>query len=266
MDWVSGLPACTVTAVVAVVLVAESGLLVGLVLPGSSLVIGLGVLVGAGLVPLPVAALTVAAATVGGAALGHCFAARAGSGTLLPTGGPLGRLLPGRMRDLVDRAAGPWSDAVAGRPVRVAGMSQLFTGSRTLAPRIAARSGVPLSIMLRGTVPAALLWSWGLVAAGAAAGAAAALLNDMVALAGVPVVVAVIWLFLRRRARAAGAPQARRPTARRRLRHRAWLPALAASTGAASVMAVVVLGCCVTGATAAAALPSATILSTRAGS
>ncbi|WP_448619090.1 hypothetical protein [Geodermatophilus sp. URMC 65] len=236
MDWLSTLPACTVPAVVAVVLVAESGLLIGLVLTGSSLVVGVGVLAGAGLVPVPVAALTVAAATVGGAVLGHRCAARAGPGTLLPTGGPLGRLLPGWARDLADRSAGPWSDAVARRPVRMAGMSQLVTGSRTLAPRIAARSGVPLSTMLRGTVPAALLWSWGLVAAGTAAGAAAPLLNGVLALAGLPVVVVVTWLLLRRHARAAGAPQARRPTAPRRLRHRGWLPTLAASTGAASVM------------------------------
>ena len=214
MDWLSALPACTVPAVVAVVLVAESGLLIGLVLPGSSLAVGVGVLAGAGLVPVPVAALTVAAATVGGAVLGHRCAARAGPGTLLPTGWLLGRLLPGRARDLADRSAGPWSDAVARRPVRMAGVSQLVTGSRTLAPRIAARSGVPLSTMLRGTVPAALLWSWGLVAAGTAAGAAAPLLNGVLALAGVPVVVVVTWLLLRRRARAAAR---RRPVGRPRL-------------------------------------------------
>ena len=67
---------CTVPVVVAVMLLAESGLIIGLVLPGSSLVLGFGVLAGAGLVPLPVAALTVSAATVGGAALGHHRAAR----------------------------------------------------------------------------------------------------------------------------------------------------------------------------------------------
>ncbi|MEX5718178.1 SDR family NAD(P)-dependent oxidoreductase [Geodermatophilus maliterrae] len=86
------------------------------------------------------------------------------------------------------------------------------------------------------------------MALGAAAGAAAPLLNGVVALAGVPVVVAVTWLLLRRRARAAR--QARRSAARRRLRHRGWLPALAASAGAAGVMAVAVLGCCVTAARA----------------
>ncbi|MEX5718177.1 hypothetical protein [Geodermatophilus maliterrae] len=160
MDWLSALPVCAVPLAVALVLVAESGLLIGLVLPGSSLVIGFGVLAGAGLVPLPVAALTVAAATVAGAALGHRRAARAGSGALLPTGGWLGRLLPVRVRRVVDRSASPWAGAVARQPVRIAGMSQLVTGARTLAPRIAARSGVPLSTVLRGTVPAALLWSW----------------------------------------------------------------------------------------------------------
>ena len=164
--WVGSLPSCVVPALVALVLVAESGLLIGLVLPGASLVIALRVLAGAGVVPLPVAAMTVTAATVVGGALGHCRASRAGSRAPLPTGGRLGRLLPQRVRSLVDRSASPWADASARRPVRTAAVSQLVTGSRTLAPRIAARTGVPLTTMLRGTVPAALLWAWGLVAAG----------------------------------------------------------------------------------------------------
>ncbi len=242
--WVGSLPSCVVPALVALVLVAESGLLIGLVLPGASLVIALGVLAGAGVVPVPVAAMTVTAATVVGGALGHCRASRAGSRAPLPTGGRLGRLLPQRVRSLVDRSASPWADASARRPVRTAAVSQLVTGSRTLAPRIAARTGVPLTTMLRGTVPAALLWAWGLVAAGAAAGAAAPLLNGMVAVAGVPVVVAVTWLLLRRRTRAALAPETPRRPRRRRLRPRGWLLTLAASTAAAGVVAAAVLGCC----------------------
>jgi membrane-associated protein len=200
--WFDAVPAHALPAVVALVLVAESGLLIGMLLPAASLVLGVGVLAGLGLVPVPVVALAVAGATVLGAALGHRTAARADSGSSLPTDGRLGRLLPERARETVDRSALAWSGAIGRRPVRVAAMSQFVAGARTLAPRVAAQAGVPLRVMLRGTIPAALLWSWGLVGAGAVAGAALPLLRCSVAAAGIPLVVAATWLLLRRRANA----------------------------------------------------------------
>ena len=233
MDWLWALPACALLVLVVLLLVAESGSLIGLVLPGSSLVIGLGVLAGTGLFPLPVAAMTVTAATVAGSALGHRSASRGGTGVLLPTGKGLGRLLPGHVRRLVDRSAAPWTAAVARRPVGTAALSHLVTGSRTIAPRIAARTGVPLSTMLRGTVPAALLWAWGLVAAGTLAGAAAPRVNGTVAVAGAPV-VGVAWFLLRRRyARAGAAARAARRPVRRTPGRRRWLVTTTASSAAA---------------------------------
>ncbi len=244
MTWLSALPVCTVPVVVALALAAESGLLIGLVLPGSSLVIGFGILAGAGLVPVPVAAMTAAGATVTGTALGHRRAARSGTSALLPTRGPLGRLLPSGLRDLVDRSASPWADALARRPVRMAAAAQLVTGSRTLAPRVAARAGLPLSTMLRGTVPAALLWSCGLVALGAVAGTAATRVDGVAALAGLPVLAAVTWFVLRRRGGAAASSRPRRASAGwgRRL----YLSGLAAVAAVLAVVGVVVLPCCVT--------------------
>jgi membrane protein DedA with SNARE-associated domain len=260
MDWLTALPACTVPVAVALVLAAESGLLIGLVLPGSSLVIGVGVLSGTGLVSMPAAALAAAAATVVGAAIGHRRATRASPGTVLPTEGRLGRLLPATVGRLVERSVSPWAEAVTRRPVRMSAAAQFATGSRTLAPRIAARAGVPLPTMLRGTVPAALLWSWGLVALGAAAGAAAPRLDGMVAAAGLPVVIVAAWLLLRRRAQATALTRARQGPARRGPRW--WIPALAGSTGVVSVMAVAVLGCCVTDARADESPSAASLTST----
>jgi membrane protein DedA with SNARE-associated domain len=230
MDWLWALPVCALLGLVVVLLVAESGSPIGLVLPGSSLVLGLGVLAGTGLLPIPVAAMTVTAATVAGSALAHRSASRGGSGVLLPTGTGLARLLPAHVRRLVDRSASPWADAVARRPVGTAALAHLVTGSRTIAPRIAARTGVPLSTMLRGTVPAALLWAWGLVAAGALAGTTTPLVDSTVAVAGTAVVVVLTWVLLRRRTRArAAAPAARRPV-RRTLGSRRWLVTIAASS------------------------------------
>jgi membrane-associated protein len=181
--WMGSVPALAALLLVALVLLAEAGLLIGVVLPAASLVLGLGVLAGAGLLPLWAAAATAASATVVGAALGHRAAARDGAGHLLPAGGLLRRLLPagGLLRRLlparavrvVDRSAAGWAEVIGRRPVRAAATAQFVAGARTLAPRLAGMTRVPLRTVLRGTVPAALVWSSALVAAGAAARRAA---------------------------------------------------------------------------------------------
>ena len=92
---VVGMCAIAAPATVALVLVLEAGLLIGIVLPAGSLVLGLGVLAVVGIVSLPVVALTVAAATVLGAALGHCAARHRVDGGS-PAGVGLGPRLPAR--------------------------------------------------------------------------------------------------------------------------------------------------------------------------
>jgi membrane-associated protein len=208
--WMGSVPALAALLLVALVLLAEAGLLIGVVLPAASLVLGLGVLAGAGLLPLWAAAATAAGATVVGAALGHRAAARDGAGHLLPAGGLLRRLLPARAVRVVDRSAAGWAEVIGRRPVRAAATAQFVTGARTLAPRLAGMTGVPLRTVLRGTVPAALVWSSALVAAGAAAGAALPWLRGAVTVVGVPFVVAVSGLLLHRRR--AQAPSVGRPT------------------------------------------------------
>jgi membrane-associated protein len=200
VDTLVGVCALAAPAIVALVLVLEAGLLVGVVLPAGSLVLGLGVLAGAGVVSLPLAALTVPAATVLGAALGHRAVRRRSSGELLVAGGVLGRRLPGRATRLVDRTTAPWREAIGRRPVRAAATAQFVVGARTLAPRLAAAAGVPLATMLRGTAPAALVWSSGLVATGALAGSALPLVRDLLAVAGILLAVGA-WLLVRHRAR-----------------------------------------------------------------
>ena len=205
-DTLLGVCAVTATAMVALVLVAESGLLIGIALPAGSLVLGLGVLAGTGAVPVPLAALSVAAATMLGAALGHRRARRRSGGQSL-AGGVLVRRLPVRATRLIDRTTTPWREAVGRRPVRAAATAQFVVGARTLAPRLAASAGVPLATMLRGTAPAALVWSSALVATGALAGASLPLVRDVLTVAGIPLALAVAaWLLLRRRARLGAVP------------------------------------------------------------
>ena len=79
---------------VAVVLVAEAGLLIGVLLPAGSLVLGLGVLAGTDAVPGTLVALSVAGATVLGAVLGHRLALRQSDGALPSAASMVSRRLP----------------------------------------------------------------------------------------------------------------------------------------------------------------------------
>lgn len=197
-------PAVATTLLAVVLLTAEAGLLIGVVLPSSSLVVGLGALAGAGTMAPSVAALSAAAATVLGAALGHRTAARSGGGACPPDDGITGRLLPAGVRALGNRVSAPWVDAVGRRPVRAAAAAQFFAVARTLAPRMAARAGVPLPVMLRGTMPAALVWSSSLVAIGALASSAATRLDNASALLGVLAVLTASGVLIRRGVRQGG--------------------------------------------------------------
>ncbi len=197
-----GACALAAIAVVALVLVAEAGLLVGVVLPAGSLVLGLGVLAGTGAVSVPLTALSVTVATVLGAALGHRLSLHRSDGGLPTAGGVVSRRLPAPARRLIDRTTAPWREAIGRRPVWAAATAQFVVGARTLAPRLAATAGVPVATMLRGTAPAALVWSSALVTSGAFAGAALPLVRDVVTAAGILLVgVSGGWLLLLRRAR-----------------------------------------------------------------
>jgi membrane-associated protein len=70
--------------------------------------------------------------------------------------------------------------------------AQFIVGARTLAPRLAASAGVPLATMLRGTAPAALVWSSALVATGALTGAALPPVRDLLTVAGIPLALAAV--------------------------------------------------------------------------
>lgn len=133
-SWIGDVPASAAPVLIAVLLVAEAGLLIGVAMPGASLVLGLGVLAGAGAVPFSVAALSAAGATVLGATLGHRSAARHGAPALLPEAGLLGRLLTRRVADVAERLSAPWVETVGRRPVRAAATAQFVAGGRTLAP------------------------------------------------------------------------------------------------------------------------------------
>lgn len=153
-DW----PAALVLTVAAVVLALESGVVFGVVLPGSTTLVVLGLWSSAaGTHPaLPIA--VAATASTGGALLGwrrgHTRRALAGAGH-------------GRLRARVDpavRRARAWllSQGTAGTTALLAGAHWVAV-TRTLVPRVAGGAGVPLRLVAPVLVVSGTAWATTLV-------------------------------------------------------------------------------------------------------
>ncbi|WP_051712753.1 DedA family protein [Actinoalloteichus caeruleus] len=185
------------------VLVLESGVLIGLFLPGASTVLVLGLVADLGVIPLPAALALAFAATALGAQLGYQLGRRRGLGV---AGGVARRGLARagvggareRLTRLLDRGGAP--TIIGAHCVALA---------RTLAPRLAGTSGVAWRRFSGANLVGCALWSWTLVLVGHSAGAAFDQVRAAVGLLGAPLlvvgalVVAVV-LLLRRRARRMG--------------------------------------------------------------
>src|SRR5262245_4659969 len=120
----SVMPAPLVLIVVGLAVVTESALLFGLVLPGSTLLVTLGLATRLGEVPLEAAVPVAVAAAVLGGQLAYLRGRRTG-----------GTRTSGRLHQTIERAEsliarhGAWSIAIA----------QWIAGLRTFAPRLAGR-------------------------------------------------------------------------------------------------------------------------------
>ncbi|ANY05575.1 DedA family protein [Pseudonocardia sp. HH130630-07] len=134
-----------VLVVAALVLVAESGLLVGVVLPGISVTVGLGVLAGTGAVPGPAAVTAAVTAAVAGPSLGYWRARSAGAGPLRG-----GARVPPPARRVLRLAEA--------RPVVALALGQWFAVARTLVPRVAGPS-LRYPRFLLVSVPVAAAWA-----------------------------------------------------------------------------------------------------------
>jgi membrane-associated protein len=138
LDRTAGWPTPLVLAVAAVLLLAESGTLVGLLLPGTTLLVALGLWSAATGVPAAAPLAVAAAATVGGALRGWERGRRPGP---VPPGRAWTRAEPWIRR------LPPWPAASG-----TAGTSALLaaghwaSAARTLTPRAAGAAGVPLRV------------------------------------------------------------------------------------------------------------------------
>ncbi|RRO12914.1 hypothetical protein EIL87_24905 [Saccharopolyspora rhizosphaerae] len=192
-EFLAGFPGLLALAIAAVVLFAESGLLIGVVLPGSGTVLALGWLAGNGALPVWAAALVASAATIAGCQHGYFRGAHPGA---------LNRRLVERVGEA--RLARIES-ALDGRAGPTTALCQCFAVVRTLVPRLAARCGMRRLHFTACNTPVGICWGTGLTLLGAFSGDAYAQVQAAVGLLGLPlvalaaVVVGLVWWFRRRR-------------------------------------------------------------------
>lgn len=189
LTWLRVMPGWLILAAAALVIAAETSLLVGMVLPGESAVLALGLLAHQGIVSLLPAALTAAAAAVIGVHAGYWVGRYRG----LPTGSVLRRPTL-RAVELFGRLgpAALW-------------LGQWTVGVRTLAPRLAGCSGMPYHRFARYSALTATTWGATLVLLGTLTGEYSAAMLQWLGYgpAGVLALLLVLgWWRYRRRNRA----------------------------------------------------------------
>lgn len=186
-DIVSVLPAPLVLAVVGVAVVAESALLFGLVLPGSTLLVALGLTTRLGDVPLAAALPVAIAAAVLGGQLAY-LRGRHHTSARTRTSNRLAKTVR-RAEQMIVRH-GVWSIAVA----------QWIAGLRTFAPRLAGRAELPYRTFWLTQIPVAAVWAAAFVSVGHFAGIAVQeRIGTAATIAGVALVAVALLVYAVRR-------------------------------------------------------------------
>ncbi|GAA0525071.1 hypothetical protein GCM10011581_14990 [Saccharopolyspora subtropica] len=191
-DFLAGVPAPLALVAAVVLLFAESGLLVGVFLPGSGTVLALGWLAGQGVVEVWVAAVSAFGATALGCQHGFL------RGRSL---GPVQRHL---VRRVGEERLARLESAMDGRAAVAVSTSQCFAVVRTLVPRLAGHSGMSHLRFTACNAPAAAAWATTLVLLGAWSGAAYEQVQTVVGVAGMPLlavaalVAFAVWRLRRR--------------------------------------------------------------------
>jgi membrane protein DedA with SNARE-associated domain len=166
---------------VALILAAESGLLAGLLLPGTATVVTAGFLTHPAYGDRPFAAVlaTVIAASAAGANYGYAR----GLGGVLTT-----RLTGERYTRLLAR--------VRTHPRTVTFAAHCIGGLRTLFPRMAADASIPYRRFAAANLAAACVWGSSLTIAGHASGTALERVRTASSLLGLPLLLAALACYL----------------------------------------------------------------------
>lgn len=194
-DVMSVMPAPLILVLVGLAVAAESALLFGLVLPGSTLLVTLGLATRLGEVPLSAAMpVAIAAAVVGGQLAylrGRHHTSRARTS--------------GRLHTTIERAEG----MVARHGVWSIVIAQWIAGLRTFTPRLAGRAGVPYRTFGVTQISVAAVWAVAFVSLGHFAGIAVQQrIGTAATIAGVVVVAVGLVVYAVRRRTPRTAPAA----------------------------------------------------------
>lgn len=160
MTWLNGLPPLAVYAVVALLVTAETGVIIGLVLPGEVTLVAAGFLAYSGVIHPAITAILLIAAALAGDALGYAEGRRLGPRLRAST---LGRWVGDNRWDRAEAlfARHGGRAVLLGRHVAFA---------RTLVPRLAAISGLPYRTLFAWDLLGVLTQVGGALALGYVAG------------------------------------------------------------------------------------------------
>lgn len=171
-SWLGSLPGAAVLVVTGLALVVEAGLLVGLAVPGTTILLVLGVLTHMGVIPLAATLSTAVIATAIGAQLGFW---RGRTAKL-----PKHRIIE-RVTGLVGKHRG-WAVAIG----------HWSSAGRNLVPRIAASDGMPYRRFALAVLPSAALWAGTIVLIGYTQAAAFQRWSDTLGVVGPSVAVVLV--------------------------------------------------------------------------
>lgn len=207
------MPACLLLSATFVILTAESGMLIGVLLPGASLLAALGVVTQLGIVPLSAALGTAFLATVLGAhlrfvrtgsrqrAIARARAVRSPPDTTTQKAGTNSPSLLARWRSRVHSVSTiELAPSWRGRPRTLVMIGHWVGGLRTVAPGMAATQGVTYRKFAGANAASAAGWVGSFILAGNALAEHADQITRIAPALGLPLIAVVLVLrWVRRR-------------------------------------------------------------------
>ncbi len=160
-QFLSSLPPALICLVIGASVAAESGLTVGMILPGITALLLLGFFAHSTLVPLPAALITAIVAGLAGTSYAYLTGHRLGARARATRWGSwIGNDRWAQADEFFER-----------RGALAVTVGQFVVGARTLVPRLAGMHGRRYSRFAAASVPAVLVWATGFTLAGYLAGA-----------------------------------------------------------------------------------------------
>ncbi|MBT2269502.1 DedA family protein [Rhodococcus erythropolis] len=207
-DLLTGLPPVWLLVTSGVLITAEVGTLIGVVLPGVTAVLALGYLCSSGTVDPVTAGVVAIGCEIGG---GHLAYARGRYARSTRTSGKIRR----RVKTVVDKhfsRSSSWSRSIELRAMGLMErrgawaivLCQWFAGVRTVTPRLVGSAGMSYRRFALAQVPSAALWVCTWMSAGAVAGATYERIATTISVVGLAVLAVILlavsmWATVRRR-------------------------------------------------------------------